>query len=151
MTWYALVRDNVVASVVDLATEDDVYAVAGQYQNVVDLTTVTPTPEVGWAFAPAGFTQPPGAAQGKTRITRLALRQRFTMVEKATLYTVAATPQGVALRVFLDDLASSTYVDLSRADTIAGINYLAAAGLITTARAAEILNPVATETEIYRG
>jgi hypothetical protein len=43
------------------------------------------------------------------------------------------------IEVFLDKLKLSTEIDLSDANTIAGVNALAAAGLLTTDRAKEIL------------
>lgn len=80
-------------------------------------------------------------------ITRLAFRSRLTNEEKVAVYTAAET--NVQLKVFLDDLAAATYVDLTRPDTIAGVTFLETAGLLATGRAAEILN-TETITDIER-
>ena len=52
----------------------------------------------------------------------------------------------VAIKVYLDDVA--TFIDLSRADTIAGVNALETAGILADGRANEILtNPITSEEE----
>jgi len=80
-----------------------------------------------------------------TKLTRLAFRNRFTGAEKVAIYTAATTtPQ---LRIYLDDLMSVDYIDLSNADTIAGVNALATAGIITGARATSILTEPVTASE----
>lgn len=78
-----------------------------------------------------------------TRVTRLALRNRFTGGEKAALYTAAET--SIPIKIYLDDLAAATYVDLARADTIASINSLVGT-ILTQERATAILtDPVQPE------
>lgn len=92
----------------------------------------------------ASLSLPPG-----TRITRLAFRNRFTQAEKVMLElaalddpTAAMTQrqQAAALRVYLADVAASTFVDLARADTRAGVQALEAAGLLAPGRALQILD-----------
>lgn len=73
----------------------------------------------------------------KAPITKLAFMDRFTMTELAGIYTAAKTE--VMIEVFLDKLKLATEINLSDANTIAGINALATVGLLTTDRAAEIL------------
>lgn len=118
-----------------------------------------------WCMAPEGFV-PEQVRQytlvgGKlvftpsSRISRLALRNRFTQAEKIALEMAAlddpagATPvrqQAAALRVYLADLGAAEYVDLSRAETRAGVQYLETAALLASGRALEILDaPVAPE------
>lgn len=84
-----------------------------------------------------------------TRITRLAFRNRFTQAEKvaleiAALDNPAATPaqrqQAAAIRAHLADVAASTFIDLGRDDTRAGVQALEAGGLIGVGRALEILD-----------
>lgn len=82
-------------------------------------------------------------------ITRLAFRSRLTNEEKVAIYTAAES--SVQLKVFLDDLASATYVDLTRPDTIAGINFLETAGLVASGRAAEILDTTISDAERWNG
>lgn len=89
-----------------------------------------------------------------TRITRLAFRNRFAQPEKVMLELAAlddpAAPmaqrqQAAAIRVYLADVAASTFVDLARADTRAGVQALEAAGLLAPGRALQILDaPVPT-------
>lgn len=83
------------------------------------------------------------------KITRLALRQRFTFSERVTIETAAETD--AAVRVMLKDQDSATFIDLSRQDTIDGVNMLASKGLITEARASEILTAPVQEIERYKG
>lgn len=77
------------------------------------------------------------APVSKAPITKLEFMNRFTMDELAGIYTAAKTE--VMIEVFLDKLKLSTEIDLSDANTIAGVNSLAAAGLLTADRAKEIL------------
>lgn len=88
-------------------------------------------------------------ASEASRITRLAFRNRFTMAEKVSMEIAslddptAAMPlrqQAAALRANLADIAAATYIDLSRADTRAGVQALEAAGLLATGRAVEIMD-----------
>lgn len=84
-----------------------------------------------------------------TRITRLAFRNRFAPAEKIALELAAlddpAAPiaqrqQAAAIRVYLSDVAASTFIDLSRLDTRAGVQYLEASGLLNLGRVAAILD-----------
>ena len=51
----------------------------------------------------------------------------------------------------MDLLSDSTYIDLTRAETIAGIGQLEAAGLIASGRADEILTDAVTKEEQWNG
>jgi hypothetical protein len=84
-----------------------------------------------------------------TRVTRLSFRNRFTQAEKVALElaalddpaaTMAQRQQAAAIRVHLADVAASTFIDLGRADTRAGVQALEAGGLIGVGRALEILD-----------
>ena len=84
-----------------------------------------------------------------TRITRLAFRNRFSQAEKVMLELAGlddpAAPmpqrqQAAAIRVYLADVAASTFVDLARADTRAGVQALEAGGLLAAGRALAILD-----------
>lgn len=72
------------------------------------------------------------------RITRLAFRNRFTFSERIAIEQAAGTD--VQVRVLQKDMEAATWVDLSRQDTLQGLQLLASKGLITLARASEILN-----------
>lgn len=83
------------------------------------------------------------------QITRLAFRNRFTMVEKAGLEMaglddpgapMSQRQQAAMLRAYLADVAAATFIDLQRPDTRAGVEQLEALGLLAEGRAAEILD-----------
>ena len=69
--------------------------------------------------------------------TRLDFMNRFTMEELAGIYTAAKSE--VLVEVFLDKLKLAEHVDLADPNTVAGVNALAASGLLIEARAGEIL------------
>lgn len=82
-------------------------------------------------------------------ITRLAFRNRFTQVEKVGLEiaqldnpsaTMPQRAQAAALRAIQADVNVSTFIDLDRADTRAGVQMLEAAGLLSAGRALQILD-----------
>ena len=82
-------------------------------------------------------------------ITVLAFRSRLTQTERVTLElasidnpsaTMQARQMAAMLRVMAHDLSVATYVDLTRADTIAGTTALETYGIIGTGRAAQILD-----------
>jgi hypothetical protein len=83
------------------------------------------------------------------RITKLAFKRRFTADERIAIREAAAVnPQ---IYDFEDLVNAATYIDLSRADTIAAVNSIERAGLIGSGRADEILGPPINEIERYRG
>lgn len=157
----AFIRDGVVVDIRSIG--DSEYAIeAIQYQNIINITDQPEVqigwvftsgflvPSLGWLFSEGVYTPNPSLAIESLKITRLAFRNRFTLAEKATIYTVAATPQGVGLKIYLDDLASSAYVDLVRPDTIASVQQLASLGLIATERVAVILSTTVRSMELCR-
>lgn len=107
----------------------------------------------GWVLAAYVAPVAPAAPAGSTIITTLAFRNRFTAAEKITLEiagldnpaaTMPQRQQAAALRVNQMDVLNATFIDLSRADTRAGVLSLQAAGIIGAGRATVILDtPVA--------
>lgn len=100
----------------------------------------------------------PGVPPPATRITRLAFRNRFTQAEKVQLEmasidnpagTTEQRQQAAAIRVYLADVAASTFIDLQRADTRAGVQSLEAAGLLAAGRALQILDTPISPSEAY--
>lgn len=71
------------------------------------------------------------------RITRLEFMQRFTADERIRIRTAAAQSQQLA--DYMDLVALATFIDITRADTIGGVQQLETLGLIAAGRAAEIL------------
>lgn len=94
----------------------------------------------------------------KRWITRLAFFNRFTIAEQVTLEigsvdnpnaSMAQRQLEAMLRVFMRNANSSTYIDLDRPDVVQGLNTLATYGLITAARATEILTATLKPEEVY--
>lgn len=88
------------------------------------------------------------AAPQDSRLSRLAFRNRFTTAEKvgleiASLDDPSATMEqrqdAAALRVYLKDVDSASFIDLADPTTIAGVQALEAAGLLEPGRTEEIL------------
>lgn len=70
-------------------------------------------------------------------VTKLDFMNRFTMEELAGIYTIAKSE--VLIEVFLDKLKLAEHLDLANPNTVAGVHALATSGLLTEARAGEIL------------
>ena len=87
------------------------------------------------AAAQAAPPQTPVAASAK--LTKLEFMNRFTLEELAAIYTAAKA--NVLVEVWMDKLKLASEVDLSDPATIAGVQSLAAQGLLTEARAQEVL------------
>lgn len=82
-------------------------------------------------------------------ITKLAFRQRFTTTERVTIEIASlddpAAPMqarqlAATLRSSQVDMAAAKWIDLTRPDTITGVQTLEAFGLLGAGRAAEILS-----------
>jgi hypothetical protein len=93
-------------------------------------------------------------------ITKLAFRNRFTMKEKVAIelagsYNPADPVQkqqmAAAVRVSNADIAASTYIDLDRPDTRAGVKSMEDFGLLAAGRAGEILDNPVQDFERYKG
>ena len=101
--------------------------------------------------------QAPYSFSGR-KITKLAFRNRFTTQEKVTIeiaqLDVPTAPmpqraQAAALRSSQADILASSYIDLERADTRAGVQMLEQAGLIASGRALQILDSEVLAHERY--
>lgn len=99
-------------------------------------------------------------AVASTKITRLSFRNRFTLSEKAAMEFASldnpAAPtlerqKAATLRAYMADVASSTFIDLSRPDTRAGVQQLELMGLLGAGRALQILDSKVLEGEAYNG
>ena len=114
---YALVDGEIVDLYPTLETDEEVFS-AIEAMNLADLETTPPV-------------------AGSAKLTKLAFMERFTLEEMAGIYTAAKT--NVVVEIFLDKMKLAEFVDITDANTIAGVNALTSAGLLTEARAAEIL------------
>lgn len=93
-------------------------------------------------------TDSPSVSLPQTKITKLAFRNRFTQAEKIAIEfasidnpsaDTAARLQAAALRAYLKDVDSATFVDLARQDLIDGVQALETMTLIASGRADQIL------------
>lgn len=112
--------------------------------------------EIGDSYINGEFISPepelepePDEPKLETRITKLAFKQRLTQAERISIREAAATNPLVF--DFMDILDSATYIDLSRQDTIGGVNAMEVAGLLDEGRADEILTAPVQEHEVFRG
>jgi len=94
------------------------------------------------------------------KITKLAFRNRFTQAEKVAIEIAALDDPGApmqqramsaALRASQEDVAVAQFIDLTRADTRAGVQMLETAGLLAAGRALTILDTPPTDTEVWNG
>ena len=79
----------------------------------------------------------PITPEPETIFTKLKFRQKFTLEELSGIYTAESTD--VIIKIFLDDLSASEFIDLADVNTQNGIGYLFNAGYITYERMLEIL------------
>ncbi len=75
--------------------------------------------------------------QVEVNLTKLQFMRLFTQAELEGIYGAAQT--AVSVMVFLAMLSNAKDIELDNPSTIAGINSMATAGLLSTARAAQIL------------
>lgn len=154
MVKFAYLQEDKIVLIVEVESVDELLPLDKKYQNLVELTGFDPEPKIGWYFENNKFRDNTSASNvsgpvKQTKITRLAFINRFTLQESVA-YEMALTSSPV-LRALDKKLSASTYVDLSRPDTIAGIQALASVGILTPSRASEILNTEPTAIELYKG
>ncbi len=140
----ALIQDFEVKYVIDI-DESEIDNYARRFQAVFDLAGFDPLPAVGAKFDGKTITNPPPQTK---RITKLAMRQRFTIPELIAILTASKTDPMV--EVLLGNMQVATFIDLARTDTVQGIGYLAQQGLITPQRMGEILNNPIQAIEQYK-
>ncbi len=114
----------------------------------VDLTDIDPQPGIGWSYKEGAFTPPPAppAPPPETRIiTKVSmLTRRLTQAEFVGILTAAKTDVAIEAWKYVFDAAST--IDLDGQNTRDGMALLVAKGLLTQARADEILDaPVQPE------
>jgi hypothetical protein len=123
-------------------TPDKPTAPDGQQAVTTDGSEVNGEWQVTWVFEAI---PPVSAPDYGTKITRLAMKLRMTATERKTIRAAAETNADVY--DFMDLLSDSTYIDLTRPETVQGIQTLEAAGLLGAGRADEILTDAVTEQE----
>lgn len=144
----AFVKNDLIETIKSV-TDEEYSAIAPAYQVAIDISEMTPIPEVGWKFNGVAFENLSGIQVDRSkRITKLALRNRLTMAEKVLLEQVMST--NPTLKAWYRDYEASAFIDLARIETIQGLQYLEAAGLLSAGRANQILNnPITAEERWY--
>lgn len=155
MKSFAIIIDEKVDAIVAAVDDESITIQYPNAQNIIDISNFSPTPQVGWEFKNNEFIDPAtnlaAIAAVNRKITKLALLQRFTISERiALLNYIQANPASLPA-VLLQNVQVTTFVDLDRYDTQAGIMALIPLGLLTSERASEILNSPVQEIEEYRG
>ena len=144
MTRYAQIADGVVKVIIASATDPD--GINGAWIACGD--AVSP----GWTYDGTVFAPP--APQPEVRhITRLAFLSRFTDAEAVAidLASIGSTVPAASMRRYTTKVNASTFIDLDRADTRAGVTALEGAGLLAAGRALVILDAPVQDFERYRG
>lgn len=136
----ALVQNNVCVGTPTI-DPTQYQTLASMFQIVIDITNLDPQPQYGWVYTGNALSSYPPT----WIITKLALRNRFTLAEMTAILSAAQI--NYTLQAIQGNQAVATFIDLSRSDTQAGVMYLVSLGLITAARANTILTtpPVASE------
>ena len=117
----------------------------------IDLANVTPSPAIGWTYANGVFTAPPAPEPipkpaNPPILSPYRFKRRMTAQERVAIRTAAST--NAAIYDYMDMLDTAPSVNLTDSLTRDGINTLAAAGLLTTARATEILDTPVSDEEV---
>lgn len=139
MPRYAIIINDTVANIIDVTPANLPEGLRAQA--IVSLRNRSPDIAVGWTWDGVEFSPPPEPqVPTYTHFSKLQFRQLFTLAERIAIDNAALTGVAKATLVTLQkDIEAAQYVDLSRPDTIAGVNFLVTAGLITAPRAAEVL------------
>jgi len=140
----ALVRNNIIVDIADLSYSQ-IENIGAIYSSVIEIENMTPQPKIGWTYDGTILSAP------GWRITRLAMRQRFTVTELLAIMTYVNTNPSGIVAMLMQNLTVATFVDLKRSDTIAGIQVLVGYGLVTSDRAGIILNTSPSVEEAYTG
>lgn len=147
----ALIKENIVVEIREVNSESDI-SNGRDFQNIIDVTNSSPMPTIGWLLSGTELIGPNGENSNQInskRISKLSLLNKFTNSELAAYYT--AVEANMSLKILDKKLFAAEFIDLSRPDTIAGIQALASVGIITNNRATEILTTLPSEEEKYKG
>ena len=138
--------------------ENEIIAVTNGQESIIPKSIVDTGYTITDYTPPAPVPEPP--APELRYITKLAFRNRFTtkekvMIELAGSYNPADPIQkqqlAATVRVSDKDIEASTYIDLDRPDTRAGVKSMEDFGLLAEGRADEILDNPVQDFERYKG
>ena len=82
---------------------------------------------------------PPPVPQYGPNMSVLVFRDRFTLAEKTSIYSIADTDP--VMRVIIDDLNSAEYVSVDDQQTIDGVDYMISVDAVDASRRETILAP----------
>jgi hypothetical protein len=137
---YALIKNSLVENII-VADSDFISSIMGDYDSIIDVDEINAF--IGQEYTDGQFIVPEVVVPidpivpPKTIFTKLEFRNRFTFAELVAIEESAVTDAGV--RVLKDNLAIADHIDITRADTIGGVNYLVSKNLLTQERSVEIL------------
>ncbi|MGI4796791.1 MAG: hypothetical protein ACRYG8_22615 [Janthinobacterium lividum] len=141
---YAHVIGGLVVEI--LATDVDMSTLFPASLMWIDVTGMSPMPSPGWGWTGSQFSAPAVKAVAAPKLTSLQFMNLLTVSEQTAIATAAQSNANVL--VWLLKISGATYVDLGDAATIAGVDAMATAGLLSAARAAAILANEAPATAV---
>ncbi len=133
-TYAHVVKGTVVET---LSTAQDISDLFPASLTWFDVTALTPQPSAGWSFSGTVFSAPAVVAPAAPKLTSLQFLGLLTAAEQQAIMTAGLANASVML--WLLKVTGATFVDLGDPTTIAGVDAIAAVGLLTSARAAAIL------------
>ena len=119
-----------------------------QFPDYIRVDNITPRPGIGWAYANGTFSAPPVPAPStpppQTVYTQFGFRSLFGLTELVAIdncqaSTTLTTDQKAVLYTIIKNFEAASEINVKNPATIQGIDYLANVGLITVARATQIL------------
>ena len=156
MSILAIIESGVVANVI----------VADEWPNGIDVTELTPQPGIGWLYDGQGFTPPAAEPEPQPDqnpdgegpfLSNYAFDMRYTLLERIAIKQLAdqRNPDGsftttaYAVQVNVERAAKAKFVNPQRAETRNGVMQFVALGVLTEARALEILDSPIQPFEAY--
>jgi len=145
-TIHAVIQNGIVVNIIvaDAAWAEE------NYPGSVDITGMNPEPGIGWSYDGTTFTPPvippPEPTPPPTQFSTQGFRARYTKDELITVDNYADFP-GISdsdrqlMLSIQTSIMSASIIDITAQNVIDAVNDEARIGLITTQRAAEILDP----------
>jgi hypothetical protein len=146
-----LVRDGLVDNVIaadSVARAEEFYPGFLAFERTAAISFVSP----GYLYDGVTFTAPPSPEPEPVtdwRVTKLRFQLRFTDAEAIgiDLASIGSTIEAATVRRYLKLIELAEWIDLANPLVRAGVLNLAAAGLLTTERAAQIIDTPPTDDE----
>lgn len=137
----AIIQNNSVICTSDLGQNQ--IPILGQiFQQVMDISTLNPTPAAGWTCVDGVNIIPPGL-----QIIPYAFRQRFLQSELMAIF--AASSSNTTIAIFLSNNSLAPFIDLTSNTVQSAMAYLVSLSLVTPERANTILTTPPAPNEVY--